>query len=81
MNKHIINIITNRDMNFSLFENIMMYLQKKKDEIDIFDIAEIIKQDKTFLNILYHECKDKKLLRERSNIEIKLTDVFKGVKK
>lgn len=76
MDDHIRNIITNKDVNLSLFENIMIYLKKNEDKIDMFDIADIIKDDKTFFNALFHECKDKKLLKSKSDISVKLTDVF-----
>lgn len=78
MNIHIKNIIENGDKNLSLFENIMIYIKKNEEKFDIFDIAEIIKEDKTFYNVLYNECVNKKMLKNKPDIFIKLSDVFEG---
>lgn len=78
MNKHIKNIIANRDKNLSLFENIMTYLHEHKNEMDASDIAEIIKEDKTFYETLESECLDDRLLKKKPVNFVKLTEIFEG---
>lgn len=76
MNQHIINIVRNRDKNISLLENIINYIDNNKNEMDIYDMADIIKKDTTFMKILFIECKNKFMLNEVPNNTLSLTDLF-----
>ena len=76
MNKHIKNILKNKDPELSLLENISYYVSENS-EIDIHDIADIIKNDKTCLTILMNECFKKKLLKHKPNKFINIIDLFK----
>lgn len=76
MDKHIQNIISNRDKTLSLLENLMTYIYVHRTEIDAMDIAEIIREDKTFYEALESECREDKLLKKKPDIFMKLTDIF-----
>jgi uncharacterized protein YeeX (DUF496 family) len=76
VNKHIANILLNRDKTISLLEDIINYVEKNKNIMDIHDIAEIIKADNTFMEILKQECLQNNILKEIPHNTVKLTDLF-----
>ena len=75
MNAHITKILLNRDKKISMLEDIVNYVDNN-DDIDIYDIAEIIKNDNTFMEILKNECLENNMLKNLPNNTLKLTDIF-----
>ena len=75
MNAHITKILLNRDKKISMLEDIVNYVDNN-EEIDIYDIAEIIKEDNTFMEILKNECLENNMLKNLPNNTLKLTDIF-----
>jgi len=75
MNAHITKILLNRDKKISLLEDIVNYVDNN-DDIDIYDIAEIIRNDNTFMEILKNECLENNMLKNLPNNTLKLTDIF-----
>lgn len=76
MNDHIEKILSNRDTKLSLLDNILIYLSQNKNKIDIFEMSEIIKNDKTFYEQLLDECKNNKMLKTKNIKSLKLNEIF-----
>lgn len=76
MNDHIKNIIEQSDKGLTMLENIMLYIYKHRDQVDVFDIAEIIREDKTFYEVLESECRRDRLMKKEPNIITNITQIF-----
>jgi len=76
MNRHIENILRTRDKSLTLLENIVIYIQKHSNEIDMFEMADIIKEDKIFYDILMGECRNHKMLKISKENTLDITQIF-----
>jgi hypothetical protein len=58
--------------------DVICELVEGSDEIDYFDVADVIKENPTMVQILMHEFKKRKMIEPDAD-EINLTEIFKGL--